>query len=208
MNGTEQPGTGPTWRIAELTDGVFAIVMTLLVLGIDVPEIPEERLNEQITDTVLNLWPRMLVYVISFLNLGIFWMGHHSQFHFMRRVDRTLLWLNILFLMMVSLVPFTTRLVGRYGNQEISLWLYGANFILISLLLLVNWRHAARKGLLEDDTGADTIAGATRWILVGPALYAVGIGLSFLDTRLSLALFMLIPILHLLPGPIHIHWTR
>lgn len=157
--------------------------------------------------TVLLLWPRIVAYVVSFLNLGIFWMGHHAQFHLVQRVNHVVLWLNILFLMSVSLVPFTTGLVGRYGGQEIALWLYGGNFMLISLLLLINLRYAARKGFLEEPPAAH-MREATRQILIGLAIYAAGIALSFFDPRWSLGLFMLVPILHLLPGPIHLHWTR
>lgn len=205
---SEQPIESDDRRITTLTDSAFAIVMTLLVVGINIPAIADERLEEELTREVFRLWPRILAYVVSFLNLGIFWMGHHTQFHFMRRVNRVMLWLNILFLMAVSLVPFTTHLVGLYGDQEIALSLYGLNFIAISLLLLLNWRYAARKGFLKDAATGEVVIEATRHILIGPAIYAVGIVLSFFEPRLSLALFMLVPILHLLPGPIHLHWTR
>lgn len=201
----EEPGDR---RLTTLTDSAFAIVMTLLVLGIEIPEIAREGLDEKLRGEVLRLWPRILVFIVSFLNLGIFWMGHHAQFHFLRRVNRVILWLNILFLMAVSMVPFTTHLVGTYSDQEVALWLYGANFIAISLLLLLNWRYAARRGFLREDAPIGIVGEATRQILVGPAIYAIGIGLSFLDPRWGLALFMLVPILHLLPGPIHLHWTR
>src|SRR5688500_13101903 len=90
-------------RITTLADGVFAIVMTLLVLGIDVPEVPEEEIADRLVDEVLWLWPLIAAYVVSFLFLGIYWMGHHVQFHYMRAVDTTVLWLNIVFFMFVCL---------------------------------------------------------------------------------------------------------
>lgn len=191
-----------------LTDGVFAIVMTLLVLGIDPPRVPFDELDETLVREVLQLWPRIAAFAVSFLVLGIYWMGHHTQFRFLRGVDRAILWINILFLMAVSLVPFSTHLVGHYGSQGIGLWIYGGNFILISMLLLAHWRYAARKGLLREEADPKVVARATRQILVGPVMYLAAIGVSFLDARLSLLVILAVPLLHIVPGPIHIHWTR
>lgn len=195
-------------RVTTLVDGVFAIVMTLLVLGIDPPRVPREELDETLVREVLRLWPRIAAFAVSFIVLGIYWMGHHTQFRFLRYVDLGLLWINILFLMGVCLVPFTTHLVGHYGSQGIGLWLYGANFILISLLLLVHWRYAAWRGLLREAADRDLVPLATRRILVGPVLYLSAIAVSFVDPRLSLLMILAVPILHVLPGPFHLHWTH
>lgn len=195
-------------RITSLADGVFAIVMTLLVLGIDPPRVPRDELEETLIREVLRLWPRLAAFAVSFLVLGIYWIGHHSQFHFLRGVNRTLLWLNILFFMAVCLVPFTTHLVGHYGSDGVALWLYSGDFIVISLLLLVHWRYAAAKGLLNDHADSKLVAKATRQILIGPLLYATAIAVSFVDPRLSLLVILAVPVLHLLPGPVHLHWTR
>lgn len=195
-------------RITTLADGVFAIVMTLLVLGIDMPEVPREELGDQLVGEILRVWPKVGAFIVSFLVLGIYWVGHHTQFHFIRGVNRAVLWLNIVFFMFVCLVPFSTRVVGRYGTEGIALWLYAGNLILISLVLLTHWLYAARAGLLKDATGDDVVSGATRQILVGPAIYLAAIGVSFFDARLALLVVLLAPLLHILPGPIHLHWTR
>lgn len=195
-------------RIASLVDGVFAIVMTLLVLGIDPPRVSREELDETLVREVLRLWPRIAAFAVSFLVLAIYWMAHHTQFPFLRRVDWALLWLNMLFLMAVCLVPFTTHLVGHYGSEGIGLWLYGANFILISLLLLTHWRYAAWKGLLREEVDGKFVTSVTRKMLIGPVLYLAAIAVSFLDSRLSLIVILAVPVLHVLPGPIHLHWTR
>lgn len=195
-------------RIMALADGVFAIVMTLLVLGIDPPRVPHEELDETLVWEILHLWPRIAAFAVSFLVLGIYWVGHHTQFHFLRGVDRGILWINILFLMAVCLVPFSTHLVGHYGSEGIGLWIYGGNFILISLLLLAHWRYAVRKGLLREEADAKVVARGTRQILLGPALYVAAIAVSFLDSRLSLLVILGVPVLHVLPGPIHLHWTH
>lgn len=195
-------------RITTLADGVFAIVMTLLVLGVNVPEVPQEEIADRLVHEVLLLWPLIATYVVSFLFLGIFWMGHHTQFHFMRAVDTTTLWINIIFFMFVCMIPFTTRLVGAYGRQEIGLVLYGANLIAISLAALVHWRYAARAGLLEPETGDEEVRNATGRLLIGMGFFAVAIALAFVNPRWSLVVFLIVPVLHILPGPVHLGWTR
>jgi uncharacterized membrane protein len=195
-------------RITALADGVFAIVMTLLVLGVEVPRVPDEQIGDRLVHEVLLLWPRIAAYVVSFLVLGIYWMGHHTQFHFMNGVNRVALWINIFFFMFVCLVPFSTRLVGHYTGQEIALSVYGANLIAISLMLLLHWHYAARAGLLKSATGDQEMRNATRQILVGVAIFTAAIAVAFLDPRWSLLVFLLVPVLHIMPGPVHMHWTR
>ncbi len=194
-------------RITTLADGVFAIVMTLLVLGIDVPEVPEEEIADRLVDEVLWLWPVIAAYVVSFLYLGIYWIGHHTLFHYMRVVNTNALWLNIVFFMFVCLIPFTTRLVGAYDRQELALTLYGANLLAISLAALAHWRYAARAGLLEE-AGNREMRKATKRLLIGAGLFAVAIALAFVHPRWSLAVLLIVPLLHILPGPIHVDWTR
>ncbi len=194
-------------RITTLADGVFAIVMTLLVLGIDVPEVPEEEIADRLVDEVLWLWPLIAAYVVSFLYLGIYWIGHHTLFHYMRVVNTNALWLNIVFFMFVCLIPFTTRLVGAYDRQEVALTLYGANLLAISLAALAHWRYAARAGLLEE-AGNREMRKATKRLLIGAGLFAVAIALAFVHPRWSLAVLLIVPVLHILPGPIHVDWTR
>lgn len=195
-------------RITTLADGVFAIVMTLLVLGVEVPRVADEQIGDRLVHEVLLLWPRIAAYVVSFLVLGIYWMGHHTQFHFMSGVNRVVLWINVFFFMFVCLVPFSTRLVGHYAGQEIALAVYGANLIAISLMLLLHWRYAARAELLKPATGDAEMRNATRQILVGVAIFSAAIAVAFVEPRGSLLLFLLVPVLHILPGPIHMHWTR
>jgi uncharacterized membrane protein len=195
-------------RITTLADGVFAIVMTLLVLGVEVPEVPEEEIADRLFDEVLWIWPLIAAYVVSFLYLGIYWIGHHTQFHYMRAVNTNALWLNIVFFMFVCLIPFTTGLVGAYDRQEIALSLYGANLMAISFAALTQWRYAARAGLLEVENGESEMRKATRRLLIGIGLFGIAIALAFVDPRWSLAAFMIVPVLHILPGPIHVDWTR
>jgi uncharacterized membrane protein len=206
--GDEPRGISDTTRISSLADGVFAIVMTLLVLGVEVPEVPDEMIADQLFREVLLLWPLIAAYVVSFLVLGIYWMGHHTQFHFLRGVDRAALWMNIVFFMFVCLVPFSTRMVGQYSGQEIALLLYGTNLLAISLMLLAHWQYAWRAHLLDPSMGDETKRKVSRQILIGATVFAAGMGMAFVQPSWSLFVFLLVPVLHILPGPVHLHWTR
>ena len=98
-------------RIEALTDGVFAVAMTLLVLDIKVPELEQPLATAELPLKLLSLWPKFLSYTISFVILGAYWVGHHVQLSFIRRADRPLLWINVFFLLWVALVPFSTALL-------------------------------------------------------------------------------------------------
>ena len=100
-------------RIEALTDGIFAIAITLMVFDIKVPAVTQmNQLN--LRHELIQLWPRFLAYVISFVMLGVYWVGHHNQYHYIRRTDRPFLWINIFFLMGISLIPFSTGLLGQF----------------------------------------------------------------------------------------------
>jgi uncharacterized membrane protein len=82
-------------RIEALSDGIFAIAMTLLVLELHVPDLPPNAPNVQVAPALFKLWPKFLTYAVSFISLGVYWIGHHNMYHVIRRSDRVLLWLNI-----------------------------------------------------------------------------------------------------------------
>jgi uncharacterized membrane protein len=134
-------------RIEALTDGIFAVVMTLLVLDISVPQISSSAhyaigsvaAGTELLKRLFDLWPKILSFGISFIILAIYWMAHHRQFHYIKHLDRTLIWINIIFLMAACLLPFSTSLLGEYREQEISILVYGSNSIIIGSLLYIQW---------------------------------------------------------------------
>ena len=118
-------------RIETLTDGVFAIVMTLLVLEIAVPQLSHSEAAIELPKQLLELWPVILRYGTSFIILDFFWIGHDYQFHYVKWANRTLLWITIFYLMFVAFVPFSTSLIGEYGDQQISVIIYGINISIV-----------------------------------------------------------------------------
>ena len=194
-------------RIEALCDGVFAIAMTLMIFNIRVPEVPGDLVRTRLAPILFSLWPQFLVYAISFVMLGVYWVGHHNQYHYIRRTNRLLLWINVAFLLCVTLVPFSTALLGRYPTEQIAVVVYAVNLILVGIILLVHWRYAvSRRGLVDSDLAPDLVKQASRRILLAPAILVLAVAFSFLNTIVSLALFAIIPAVYILPGRIDRHW--
>jgi len=112
-------------RLEAFSDGVFAIVITLLILDIRFPNVP----YAQFAETLVSILPRILAYVMSFIIIGLYWVTHHNSMHAMKKTDRGFLWLNILLLLCVSFIPFPTSLLGRYPFQAWPIIIYGATLI-------------------------------------------------------------------------------
>lgn len=188
-------------RLATFTDGIFAIAMTILVLELRVPEIPEGMVSTQLVPALVHIWPNLVAYFLSFILLGIYWVGHHNLFHFIKRVDRNFLWMNILFLMLVVLIPFTAGLLGRYGRTEIAIVAYGVNLIAIGVVLALGWEYATRHHhLVDPHIQPEFVYTVRKLILVGPVLYILAILLSFVNPSLSVWIYALVPLYYIFPN--------
>jgi uncharacterized membrane protein len=182
-----------TGRVENLADGVFSIVMTLMVFELTLPT-TEPPAPPRVT--LVSLWPKFLAYAISFALLGIYWLGHRSQFNYIKRADHVSHWLNILFLSCVSLVPFSTKMLGRFPLDRTALSLYGANLIVIGLVLYWKWVYAVHgHWLVEREVPAMIVRFGTLRCLLAPACYALGIGLAFVNPTLTLLLYAGVPAL-------------
>ena len=137
-------------RIEALSDGVFSITMTLLVLKLEVPEVMHHSSNEDMLHQLLALGPAFATYVVTFLIAGGFWFLHHLTFHFIRHVDGPLVWISLFFLMLVSLLPFSAGLMSHLLIHPVSQLFYFGNQLAIALLLNVHWLYARLKGLLDS----------------------------------------------------------
>jgi uncharacterized membrane protein len=180
-------------RLAALTDGVFAMVMTLLVLGITVPEIAQSSLQAELPRRLLELWPKLYSYIISFLVLGILWAQHHRAFHAIKRSDNALVWLNIVFLMFVALIPFSTSLLGNYGTEQLSIIIYAINIILVLAMRLIIWTYATGTYRLVDSDISPRLVKLDKLIAIGVLLtFMVVIGVSFINVTAAFYLLVLL----------------
>jgi uncharacterized membrane protein len=145
-------------RIVNLSDGVFAIAITLLVLHIRAPDIPENMVSSRLPTALLSLWPDYLGYILSFVGISAFWLIHHSIFRPIRSYDRTLLYLNFLFLMVVAFVPFPTSLLGDYGDHKLPVAIYAATLAVGRLLLTaIHWYSTRNNQLLDEPQDPATV---------------------------------------------------
>src|SRR5277367_768219 len=136
-------------RIEALSDGVFSITMTLLVLKLEVPEVMHHSSNEDMLRQLLALGPGFATYIVTFLIAGGFWFLHHITYHYIHHTTGVLVWINLLFLMLVALLPFSAGLMTHLLIHPVSQLFYFGNQLAIALLLNAHWLYAKRKDLLD-----------------------------------------------------------
>jgi uncharacterized membrane protein len=169
--------------------------MTVLILSLSVPIITSSSLateNSQLLNSLQSLLPDILGYVLSFAILGSFWIRHHTMFNFVTKVDRVLLWLNIIFLLTIGFIPFSTALLGRYPMLQLSLVVYGANLIATSVTSQFVWRYAVKKKLVIHDTlDEEVVSRINTRLTIGPVSYFIAIIISFIDPLVTLAIYII-----------------
>ena len=174
-------------RIVNLSDGVFAIAITLLILDIRVPNIPENMVSSQLLGALLSLWPKYLGYILSFVGISAFWIIHHSIFRPIRSYDRILLYLNFLFLMVVAFVPFPTSLLGEYGNHQLPVAIYAATLAVGRLLLTaIHWYSTRNDRLLDEPQDPATVRFFLIRGLTIPVIFLLSIVISFFSVSVAI----------------------
>ena len=178
-------------RLANLSDSIFGVAMTLLILEVRLPadHIETER---QLRNALFTLGPRFLVYFMSFLTLGIFWNAQQVQLSRFARGDRNLTWIHIAFLATVAVTPFSTALLENYIHLRIALTVFWLTMFLLGLMLHASWRYASVKGLLRSDVSPEAQSAIARNIVLAQALYAAGFAFSVFSTLLSVAAITLV----------------
>lgn len=179
-------------RIEALTDGVFAIVLTLLVLDISIPLITHSSLQVELPRRLIELWPKFYSYVLSFIVLGMFWSNHHLAFHHIKRSNNGLVWINIFFLMFVALIPFTTSLIGDYRMEQLPFVIYVINVLLILIMRLILWTYATGKyRLVDSDINPRLVKGRKLSMIVTSLILILAIGISFINVAAAFSVLAL-----------------
>lgn len=174
-------------RLSALSDGVFAFAMTLLVLDLHLPESINVRSEHDLWRAIGTLGPSLLMYLMSFLTLGIFWNGQQTQLNYIDRGDRDLAWLHLAFLFTITLMPFSTRLLAQFLHYRTALLLYWANILAPGLVLYSTWKYAARHDMIRRDVPAEIRAAICRRVAIAQALYGLGAALCVFGTIWSVA---------------------
>lgn len=177
-------------RLEAFSDGVIAVVITIMVLGLKTP-------GGQNLTALMSLGPSLLTYVLSFVFVGIYWVNHHHLLHASQRIDGRVLWANLHLLLWLSLVPFTTGWVGEHPAAAVPTAAYGVVFLMAGVAwLLLQAALVRRNGpdsLLAHAVGPD-LKGKTSALL-----YAVAIAMAFVDTWISDALYILVALIWFVP---------
>jgi uncharacterized membrane protein len=179
-------------RINAFSDAVFAVAITLLILTIDVPQISDPG---ELGSALRALWPKFEGFLISFVVIGAFWVSHHLIFELIERHRPLLLWINLLFLMFIVALPFSTDLMSEYNNSSIAVVFYDINLIAASLLLFLLWWYVSyRHNLIEEGVDAALRKHLLLNYLTMGAIFALSLGIAFISPSGSqYAYLLLIP---------------
>jgi uncharacterized membrane protein len=185
-----------TTRLIALTDGLFATVLTVLVLGFRLPEIDNPNLlvsPTQFFKDIVDLTPSLLSYVLTFLVAGFYWHAHHRVFENIPRTDQRLIWCNLMFLLSVGLLPFSTQLAGVARVSVIPWTVYCINMVLIGLTFSVEWGYAVTHGLREGDAPRQWRAYMLVRLLSTPGIFLASLVAAQFNPRLAYFFPVLIP---------------
>ena len=196
-----EPESGLSFeRVVFFSDAVFAIVITLLVLELKVPHLTEHT-ESSLRHALLELLPRVMGFVVSFLIIGLMWIEHHRIFRYIEDYDGGLLWRNLLLLLCVSFVPFPTALFSENFWSRTAFILYTASFGGVATAKLLIWRHAAKANLLKKDVSPALERRIARRSLAVPLACVLAIMLAFVSIFIAPLAFIIIPVLARLLDP-------
>ncbi len=173
-------------RVISFSDGVFSIAITLMVLSLTVPVITTGDAGAELTGSLLSEWPTFFIYIISFLIIGNWWIVHHRLFQHIDRADRTLLWLNLVFLLFITLIPFQTTLMIKYPGAFISVAFYALTQAIAGIILVTLWIYATKGNRLSDhDLSSVTVRYYIVRGILGSVTYLISIGIAVFNVYLA-----------------------
>jgi uncharacterized membrane protein len=183
---------GDVGRIAALSDGIFAFAATVLVLEVHTPESADIHTEGQLLGALAALAPRVLTWLLSLMTLGIFWVGQQTQLNRLKRADRDLAWLHFLFLAVITVLPFSTRLLAEFFTFRVAFLIYWLNILLAGVCIHATWSYSERAGLVRDDAPPEVSRAIRRRVVVAQALYALGALVGLISTPLGIVLIIAI----------------
>jgi uncharacterized membrane protein len=182
---------GDVGRIEALSDGIFAFAATVLVIDIRTPEIAGVRGEADLIAALAASLPQFLTWLMSLMTLGIFWVGQQTQLNRVARADRDLTWLHFVFLAIVTLLPFTTRLLETFFEFRTAFVVYWVNILSCGVALYATWSYAERAGLVGDPS-PELSQAIRRRIVIAQGLYALGLLAGLVRVEVGIALILII----------------
>ena len=173
-------------HVISFSDAVFAFAITLMALSIDIPDLPSNLTQAELIDKLYDLFPQFESYVISFAVIAIFWVSYHQVFNHIKGSHIVMVYLNLLFLLLITLLSLSTSLVINYGDYHIPYVIYSFIVILTSSLLTLIWWHATKDNLLIDKNLHPLyIKGVMLNLLSIPLVFTVSIFISFINLDIA-----------------------
>jgi uncharacterized membrane protein len=189
-------------RFEAFSDGVFAIAATLLALEIRVADLSNAT-DEQVRRELLHLFPHIISYGTSFIVIGVIWLNHHALFHFVKRVDRICLTINLFLLMCIAFIPCSTAIVGKYSQFPVVVSFYGLSLAMTGLVYNALWFYVLNRYIKSENLiQRHLIRQASIWSISYPICYFLSALLALVNSELSLVLYASISLFYLLPGVI------
>jgi uncharacterized membrane protein len=182
---------GDVGRIAALSDGIFAFAATLLVVDIHTPDLSAIHGERDLLAALAGDAPQLLTWLLSLMTLGIFWVGQQTQLNQLARADRDVSWLHLVFLAIITVLPFSTRLLAEFFQYRTAFVIYWANILLAGAGLYATWSYASRHDLAREPSPVITRAILNR-ILVAQGLYAIGLLAGLVRVEIGMALIILV----------------
>ena len=180
-------------HIISFGDAIFAFSITLITLSIDIPDLPPNLTQSQLLSTLYELYPKVEDYIISFAVIGIFWISYHQIFNFIKESHIPMVYLNLLFLLLITFLSITTSLVIEYGSYQISYVIYCVVVILASSLLALIWWYATKDyRLIDKDIHPLLVRGIMVNLLLVPFVFGISILVSFLNLNIAQYLWLII----------------
>jgi uncharacterized membrane protein len=188
-------------RIETFSDGVFAIIVTLLVLEIKVPHIELHNDNNELFKALVGLFPKFASWIISFFTVCVIWVSHHRLFKMFGNIDHGLFWFNALLLLNISFIPFPTATLGDYPLNQTAIFFYGIVMACNGIIFILMRTYVAKKvNILRPEVNKDKFKKGTIYVIFfGPLAYLSGAFLSYLHPYFSFIIYFLIAVYFILP---------
>ena len=178
-----------------MVDGIFAIAMTILILGINPPRPAESQAQAMLPGLVFDLVPQVFIFIVAFLILASFWVDHHRHFHFVRSVDSRLLWINIILLISIVFIPFSTDVAGDYPEVQIAVLLFHINILIVGFIFAYQMFYISKSvHLCDPETDRDFLRQHFLRAMLIPGVAFIAIIVSFVMPSESLLVYLVIPV--------------
>ncbi|CAN5411964.1 TMEM175 family protein [soil metagenome] len=190
----------PINRLEAFSDGVIAIIITLMIFGIKLPEISESATGKEIWKSLLTLAPSLIAYALSFVMIGVLWVNHHQFFHQLKNIDRKLLWYNLHLLFWMCFIPIPTTFIGQHHEKPEATALYGFVMFMnaVSFALMRAYVHK-NEDLLIDHLSQTMRKKLRKKLLMTVGLYFISIFAGYISVYIPLAIFLTIIVIYFMP---------